>query len=237
MKIHRFIIEKINLMESANHSVCLSDKQLAHQMKTVLKLKPDEKIIIADGRGLEAEGQIIKYGHGEVEIHLNEAARNLSEPKKKIILYCSLLKRENFEFAAEKAAELGVNEITPVISEKTVKLGINPARLKRIVKEAAELAGRARIPAINQPVDFKKAIEGARANDLNLFFAPGAPELNFSGLAPAERIGVFVGPEGGWSEAEHYLAEANGLKTAGLGPLVLRAETAAIIAVFLAIKI
>ncbi len=237
MKIHRFIIEKINLVESANRPIRISDKQMVHQMKNVLKLKPDEIIIIADGRGLEARCQIIKFCRGEAEVHLNEVSRNLFEPKKKITLYCSLLKKENFEFVIQKATEIGVSRIVPIITEKTIKLNVNTNRLKKIAREASEQSGRALVPEIIAPIDFKKAVEDAGANSVNLFFVPGAKELKKDDYFQRETIGVFIGSEGGWSEAECYLAEVARMQFVGLGSLVFRAETAAVLSVFLATKL
>ena len=121
-------------------------------------------------------------------------------------------------------------------------------RLEKIIKEAAEQSGRGVIPVLNETLDFKKALEkesvkSANKNDLNIIFdSTGKPLFKLStcevnNLKKLARIGIFVGPEGGWTEKELALAKSKNFKIISLGKLTLRAETAAIIASYLAVNL
>ena len=93
----------------------LTDPQIHHQITTVLKLRPEEHVVMCDGEGNETEMTV----SGTVI----ETRRVEAEPKRQVVLYAALLKRENFEAVVQKATELGAKEIVPLITERTVKLG------------------------------------------------------------------------------------------------------------------
>ena len=99
----------------------------------------------------------------------------------------------------QKAAEIGINKLVPVISERTIKTGINVERLNKISKEACELSGRGTIMFIEPAMKLTEAIKQAKENDVNLFFAPGGLDfmpgktINLS----TKSVSIFVGPEGG----------------------------------------
>jgi len=102
--------------------------------------------------------------------------------------------------------------------------------LKKIIKEAAEQSGRGILPRLNEAIIFDEAIKSAKENDLNLFFQAGYPPLRHS-MSKFEKVGIFIGPEGGWDEEEIKKAQSsNGFTIVGLGKTVLRTETAAVIA-------
>ncbi|MDD2658034.1 MAG: RsmE family RNA methyltransferase, partial [Candidatus Pacebacteria bacterium] len=138
------------------------------------------------------------------------------------------------ELAVQKAVELGVKEIVPIIADRTVKLGLKRDRLEKIIKEASEQSGRGILPVLSDSVAFGDAMRAAEANDLNLFFELGGKSLEGSklDLGKYKKIGIFIGPEGGWSEDELKL-KSEKLKVCGLSPFTLRAETAAIAALAL----
>lgn len=232
MRLNRFIGD-FNLDAER---LTLRDFDVVHQITRVLRLPVGERVLLGDGDGYEADGEIISVGKDEVAIALGEKRANENEPLRRVTLYLAVLKRENFEFATEKATEAGVAKIVPVLTERTVKTGLNTERVRKIMKEAAEQSGRGIVPQLSEPMTFADARETAAGNDGNLFFHTGKgvslgekPEL-LSG----KKIGVFVGPEGGWSDAEVAEAGNAGFSLASLGPRTLRAETAAIIAVYLA---
>lgn len=237
MKIHRFILPGVELPQTADATFTILDKDCVHQIKNVLKLRPGERLVVCDGRGGEAAGEICESGRGVVSLRILNYSRSLSEAKRGVELYCALLKKENFELVVQKATEIGVAKIIPLITDRTIKLNINQSRLEKIAKEAAELSGRAIIPEIGQPVKFEQAISDAIDNQINIFFTPGgsalAPEIFFG----KNLVGVFIGPEGGWSEQELYLAETKNLFLGSLGKTILRGETAAIVAVYSAINL
>lgn len=223
MKVHRFFI---NFQESS--IVKIQDKEYINQIKNVLKLKPSERVVlIKNNCEFLFELEIVSKEF----IQLKLLSKELKETKsRKTILYCAIIKKDNFEMLCQKTTECGVFKIVPIITERTVKKDINLQRIEKILKEASEQSGRMDIPMLSKPISFEKAIKEASQNDLNLFF-------DFNGKKDFEiknninSIGLFIGPEGGFTENENTLA--NGFEKIHLKDNVLRAETAAIIATYL----
>jgi 16S rRNA (uracil1498-N3)-methyltransferase len=233
MRLNRFIANLTLRFGSLN----ILDKDIYNQMKNVLRLNPGSRIILGDGAGKEAVAEIVEYKNQGVKIKILEIKNNENEPAAKPILYCAVLKKENFELAAQKATEVGISEIVPIITERTIKLNFKVERLNKIVREAAEQSGRSLLPKISRPLEFFDALIHAEKNDLNYFFEIDAPKFDQRILSVnfAERIGIFIGPEGGWSEREVEAARNKNFCLASLGKLTLRAETAAIIASYLVV--
>jgi 16S rRNA (uracil1498-N3)-methyltransferase len=212
----------------------IDDFEIYNQIRNVLRLKAGEQIVLFDGESNEARAEILSINHEDKTVNLLilETGKNQQESKKEIILYCSILKRENFELTAQKVTEIGISKIIPVICERTVKTGIRKERLKKIIKEASEQSGRGIVPEVSEPIDFEQAIEQAKGNDSNLFFDISGKSVKSYEVGP-RKIGVFIGPEGGWSENELKSAQNNNFEIIKLSELNFRAETAAIVASYL----
>src|SRR3989344_4804544 len=236
MRLNRFI----GNFDLSKKELSITDTGFINQAKNVLRLKASDKIILCDGNLNEALAEIVNLNKKFAELKILETCKNKNEPassENQVILYCSVLKKENFEWAVQKAVEVGVKEITPIITARTVKLGLNRERLEKIIKEAAEQSGRGILPKLNEAIIFDEALKSAEENDLNLFFQAGYPPLGHS-MSKFEKIGVFVGPEGGWTEEEIKKAQSsNGITIVGLGKTVLRAETAVVIASYQTINL
>ncbi len=231
MKIHRFIGD----FDLSGKKIAVTDRELFNQIKNVLKLKVGEPIMLGNGAMDEAQGRIAAIGPKGVEVEIIKRGKNANETGVHAVLYCAVLKKENFELVVQKATEVGVKEIVPVISRRTIKLNLNIGRLEKIAKEAAEQSGRGIVPPVHEPVAFKEALKHAAPNDANYFFEMDAPlfdrgVLRMKGM---NRIGIFIGTEGGWDEEELELAKKNYFHVASLGPLTFRAETAAVIGSYL----
>ena len=210
----------------------IADRELSHQVREVLRLEPGEKIILSDGENLEASAEIVSFDKEAVEVKILEVSESSAEPETEVILYLAILKKENFELAAQKAVEAGVSRIVPLLTGHTVKLSIRRDRLEKIIKEAAEQAGRSILPTLGEETEFKNAVAEAGRNWLNILFNPGEKRIDLPKNAKGKRIGIFIGPEGGWNELEVQSAKAAKFKLAGLGKFTLRAETAAMISVY-----
>jgi len=230
--MHRFILSgKLSLGE-----LSISDYELIHQIKDVLRLKVGEDIIICDGFDSDALATILEIRKNNLQVKILSIEKNKREASRLVTLYCAILKRENFEWVVQKAEEVGVKKIVPIITERTIKSALNITRLKKIVKEAAEQSGRGTMLEICHPLDFSKILKDLPTGQMNLFCNFGGAQLSTVKIK-AESIGIWVGPEGGWSESEHELAKANNFKIISLGDTVLRAETAATIGSFLAVNL
>ena len=232
MRQHRFIGD----FDLRPGPLTVRDAALSNQLKNVFRLRAGDGIVLGDGRGQEAEAVINGFGAAAVDLTLAEPRAVTSEPARRVTLYAAVLKRENFEWVAEKAVEVGAAELVPVVSERTVKLGLREDRLRKIMREAAEQCGRGILPTLGRTMTFAEALADAARQDLNIIFElakPPLPPVAFAERA-ARQVGVFIGPEGGWTDEEVSTAAERGFVVAGLGRLTLRAETAATVATFLA---
>jgi 16S rRNA (uracil1498-N3)-methyltransferase len=221
-----FIEEKIEL-----GGLIILRKELFHQIKNVLRKKPGENIILFNGTGIEARAKIEYLSKDKVGVSILDITKPDREAKIYVSLFCSILKKENFELVVQKATEIGVRNIFPMICKNTVKKGLNFNRLEKIIKEAAEQSGRVFLPKIENILRFKEAIEKSKNFDLKVLFDISGSGANID-QNKFQNISVFVGPEGGWSEEEIKLAKKENFKIVNLGKLNLRAETAAIVGVF-----
>ena len=211
----------------------ISNREIFHQLKNVLRKRVGDRLILFDGTGIEAEAQIKEFLKDKVKVEILKIERPDREPKIFISLFCSVLKKSNFELVVQKATEVGVKEIVPILCKNTVKTRLNIERLRKIAKEAAEQSKRVTLPKIEEILSFKKAIEKARNFDLKILF--DASGKNFSLKEEVQKIAIFVGPEGGWHGSEIEFAKKENFEILNLGKLNLRSETAAIAASFLVV--
>lgn len=228
MRYHRFI-GKFNLESDL---INVTDPHLISQWHSVLRLKTGDKIILSDGHGTESEAVIEDMNKKSTTLAILTRNKIIRGTQKEIILYTSLLRRENFEIVVQKATEIGVSKIVPLITERTVKIGFNKTRLEKIILEASEQSGRTTVPELSEPMLFEEAITMTNPAHTVLFDGSGK-SLDQNSFSKFPSINLFVGPEGGFSEKE--VLKAKGLKCtlASLGELTLRAETAAIVVCYL----
>jgi len=234
MKIHRFHINFDNSLQGLS----TSDAEVINQIRNVLRLKIGNTVSLFDGIGNEVNAKIISITDRVINFEFTDLNCNNPEPNVFVNLYCSVLKKENFEFVVQKATEIGVSEVTPILTSRTVKLNLRNERLQKIIKEASEQSGRVKIPKLNNLINLETAISvSKKADDLILFFDMSGINLDISNLIKKEKyfhVGLFIGPEGGWSKEELELAKKAKLKIISLGKTTLRAETAAIVCSYLA---
>ena len=230
MKIHRFIGD----FDFKSPNLNITEENIVHQIVRVLNLKNGEKIILSDGKRNEIEGEIASIEKNSIKVKVNKKYKNTNESDKHVRLYCAILKKENFELVVQKATEIGVSEIIPIITDRTIKTSIKYERLQSIAHEASELSGRGIVPIIREATSYKIAM--LEENETKLFFDISGEILDENKTTNSKNISVYIGPEGGWSEEEHDLAKENGCIEISLGNLTFRGETAAIIASYLALK-
>ncbi len=153
-----------------------------------------------------------------------------TEPAIRVSLYQAIPKKTAlFEWVVEKATELGVSTIHPLITERTEKRRLSKfERLERIAVEATEQCNRLRVPLIHHPVSFETALSQVKNGYLAYEFAEGMDLLDYGkGLTAGGALQLFIGPEGGFGQKEVNLAKKAGIKIYTLGPRILRTETAA----------
>jgi len=229
MKLHRFL----GNFDFTKAVVLSTDLELINQLKNVLHLIVGTKVILINQLGEEIEAEIHHLTKNEVSFLILTNRPIVKKTNRLVTLYCAILKKENFELVVQKATECGVAKIVPIISERTIKTGFRRERLEKIIKEAVEQSGRSILPILTDPIslfDFSMTNEN---NDKNLFFIPGEKKIKTADFLSDDRMGIFIGPEGGWSEGEIIWAKEQNFVFTGLGDFVLRGETAAIVASYL----
>lgn len=235
MKVHRFITE----YEVKDKQVVITEPDVIHQWKNVLKFKKGEHIELSSTEGHQALCELSYVDKNEAVLNVIEEYENKNKLEKSATLYMAILKRENFELVAQKATELGITTIVPILTERTIKQNLNFERLNKIVKEASEQCGRSSIPEITDIMKFEDAILDSSKSESQIFFdMSGEPISHRSDLWEKKMsTALFIGPEGGWTEKEIYLAKENNIPIISVSPLTLRGETAAIVAVYLGVNL
>jgi 16S rRNA (uracil1498-N3)-methyltransferase len=231
MKIHRFI----GSFDLSREYTDITDRGISHQIARVLRLKSGEAIVLCDGKGNEADAIIVTPDPDKTHVRITDRHISANESKVAVTLYCAILKRENFDLAVQKAVELGVSEIVPIRTARTIKLDIKRDRTEKIIREAAEQSGRGVLPVLHEPMKIAVAIADADRQDVSFAFEVSSDRLQtqLTKKKTWKHIGCFIGPEGGWDESELSAFDDAGVRVVGLGDLTFRAETAAIVASYL----
>lgn len=221
----------------------LTGEQAEH-MARVLRAQPGmEADIVAGGRVFHSEVAAVRLNRGQSEVRLNLLAELEADPALPVSLVMAVYKFDRMEWVLEKATELGVAEIAPVIARRTEKHLAEAAdkraeRWRRIVHESAKQSRRSDVPLICDPGPLSARVKAPpRATRIVLAEQERTTTLRALIEEAAEAAGeempaleIAIGPEGGWAPSEEALFDANGWKAASLGPRILRAETAAIAA-------
>jgi 16S rRNA (uracil1498-N3)-methyltransferase len=217
----------------------ITGAQAAH-MARVLRAQPGmEADVVAGGHVFHAEVAAVSAD----EVRFNLVTEVQADPALPVTLVMSVYKFDHMEWAIEKATELGVAAVAPVIAQRTEKHLAQAAekraeRWRRIAHEAAQQSRRSDVPVIEQPISLAERVR-ASSNAVRIVLAEQERTTTLRRLieeaveaAGAEMPGleIAIGPEGGWAPAEEALFDANGWSAATLGPRILRAETAAIAA-------
>lgn len=224
----------------ASRLVMLAADEARH-LRDVLRLERGAEVFVFDGAGNEYRCVVGECGRGGAQLEvLEEVEAARSESQLQLELAVALLKGEKFELVVQKATELGVTAIVPLITRQAdVRVrderdgARRTARWQRIALEAAKQSGRALVPNIKAPRSFAALVEAAPAGEeLRLMFSEreGRSLSSLIEDAPARlhAATALVGPEGGWTDEELALARSAGWQLITLGGRTLRAETAAI---------
>jgi len=211
----------------------------ARHLSRVLRVEPGQRYEISDNRDVYL-AEIGTAHKGRIDFEVLEKLPS-PPPSARFELYAALIKFDRFEWIVEKATELGVTEIVPVVASRSER-GLEKAagkrleRWRRIALEASQQSRRAYLPEIAEPVPLAQALARAGTQRYVLDENPGGVALLEA--LPANRtaqdtVSILTGPEGGWTEEEHASFAAAGWTPVSMGPLILRAETAVIAAIAL----
>jgi 16S rRNA (uracil1498-N3)-methyltransferase len=227
MSRRRFFVDQVRRGEAE-----LAGDEAEH-LSRVLRAEVGQRYEICDGARLYL-GEIVEARKRAVRFRVVEELP-VPEPAMRITLLASLIKFDRFEWMIEKATELGVESIVPVQTERSevglqLAAGKRVERWSKIARAAAQQSRRVRAPEISAPVSFREAAQTAAERRICLDETPGCPALRSALDGGAATVAILVGPEGGWTDRERTLLAGAGWVVVSLGPLILRAETAAIAA-------
>lgn len=201
----------------------------------VLRLEEGEKVVINNLQGEEFLGRITEITKTEVKVVIDEKLEVNNESPLEVYLYQGLPKAAKMDLIVQKGTELGFKEITPIITERVdVKLKgefKKLDRLERIALEASKQSKRTFIPKINSPISFKELEEELELMDLVVVPYENAENFGVKSLVRSldksiKKLGIIIGPEGGFEEEEINKLKDNGAYIVTLGPRILRTETA-----------
>lgn len=222
-----------------DNRISITDEK-AHYLISVLRCRKGDDLIVFDGKGNCLKTRILKADRREVITEVIENFPCDTESHINITLVQGLLKGEKMDLVIQKTTELGVKEIIPVVTERSqMRETRKVTRWRKIAEEASRQSGRSIIPVIHDPIKFFDILNLLRpSNKVNglLFYEEGGMKLSeaVSSFVPRpSSLFIFVGPEGGFTKEEVFLAKEKGLFVTSLGERILRAETAAISAVAL----
>ena len=212
----------------------------SRQLSRVLRARPGDSIIALDDSGYEYAVTLDMVSQRHTTGVVTDRYMGEAEPRISIVLYQGLMKADRFEYVLQKGTELGISRFVPIISERTVARGVITAarleRWRRIIREAAEQAGRSRLPSIDDAVDFAEACSGITEPAIIGWECErdtgirGTLLRQKSDIESAQSIAIVIGSEGGLTDDEVAHAIACGIAPVSMGKRIFRAETAGIIA-------
>jgi len=225
----RFFVEKFE------HNQAVMEGEAAHHLGRVLRAQPGQLYELSDGAKVWL-GRIDTVSRDAVQFSLLEELTAHFSPIETTLLL-SIVKFDSFEWALEKATELGVHSIVPLAAARSEKALLTAApkraeRWKKILLEASQQSRRVQLPSL-QPLTKPEAAFRERGEGLGIFLSEAQGVKSLRDVLQGERAQkatLAIGPEGGWTEGEVAAARAAGFQEASLGKLILRAETAVIAA-------
>lgn len=244
MRVHRFYIAP-GVCE-LSQTVWVRSIELRNQWLKVFRYRLNDEVVLFDGVETERLYKITQIEPDAIKVEMvTEFERKL--PLKHIYLFWSLLKKDKNEWVVQKCTELGVSNFVPIVAERSEKLGFDTERAEKIAIEAAEQCGRGDIPHIREPITLHEALAEYKGK-VTLLVAEESYESRVmsqdkdknpnlathnSYLIPHDSnpSGIFIGPEGGWTEKELELFKTENINGLQLGNLTLRAETACVAAI------
>jgi 16S rRNA (uracil1498-N3)-methyltransferase len=205
----------------------------------VLRLQTNDAITLFDGTGGEYDARLFEIGKRTATAHIDAFIERDAEPPYRVALAQGVAGGDKMDWLIEKAVELGVASVIPLTAERGVVRLSGERAIRRqshwqaLARAACEQCGRNRVPDVSPPQELDKWLHGlppVRDGELRLLLSPRA-ELSFSSLpaqAPAAPVTFAIGPEAGFSPTEEATIADAGFITLGLGPRILRTETAGI---------
>jgi 16S rRNA (uracil1498-N3)-methyltransferase len=233
----RLFIDPVKLAEEV---VVLVDED--HRYLTrVLRLGVGDAVVLFDGKSVEASARIVRVGPRALELKIEERRPVEAINRPLVTIVQALGKGDKLDLVVQKATELGAARIIPVTTARAVarldtgaiRALSKQARWQKIAREASRQSGRLDVPEVEGVTSLSTALKSSPKEALKLMLWEGARQTSLRDVLPAEpprEIVIAVGPEGGFTVDEVEFARGVGFEPVGLGPRILRTETAALVA-------
>jgi 16S rRNA (uracil1498-N3)-methyltransferase len=235
MRLHRFYTTE---SLDSKTSITIHSPELVHQVRRVFRLKVGDSIVLFNGTHFDYECKIDGFGEEStivsdnvIRLYVTATRQSRSSPTCNIYLCAAVTKKDTFEWIVEKATELGVTDIIPVIAERSEKKSLNESRLNKIAVEASEQSGRGTIPMVHPIMGVEDAanfLKKENADIKSVVFHTEGDLFKSTDVDVSSAVAIFIGPEGGWSPKELEMFHSQNIPVRCLGPQVLRAETAVV---------
>ena len=205
--------------------------QDAVHIRRALRMQVGDSLTLCDGQGMDYDCKIDGWEGDGIRLTVDRQVPNASEPSTVVTLYQGLPKSDKMEWIVQKAVELGVTAIVPVVTSRSIarmdeKAGKKQERWQKIAAEAAGQCGRGIIPMVSEPLSWKQALAQMNGENVITFYEGGGEPLNTLVSTETRQISIVIGPEGGFASEEVDQLRKQGAQIATLGKRILRCETA-----------
>lgn len=226
MRTARFFVPADWVAQSAR-AFSIPAGSMHKQIVSVLRMKIGDHISLCPNDGTEIDCEITEITKAAILGVIIEA--RVGEPLRPTITVCAAItKRDTFEWTLQKCTEIGATAFIPMVTDRVVKKTKDvPARWVDILREASEQSGRTTLPVIHEPSSLKSAIEQTGKSERIVLHESMGKISTMPKVRIMDHVALFIGPEGGFSEAEISELQAAGSTIVQIGGLVMRAETAA----------
>ncbi len=218
-----------------DHGLCDLPSAKAHHVAHVLRLEPGDVVTLFDGRGVSYDAAISKCARGEVSVQVHGRRDEDRESPLQVTLAQAVSSGERMDYTIQKAVELGISAIQPLMAERCVvrlsgeRAAKRVAHWQSVVSASCEQCGRNRVPEVRPLLSLRDWLDTAAGSDgIRLLLAPEGHVVLRSLQRPSAMVTVLAGPEGGFTATEAADALRCGFQPLRLGPRVLRTETAAV---------
>lgn len=208
----------------------------AYHVARVLRLREGALLVAFDGSGSEFRCEVLEVKGDAVRVRVGAQTAGIPESPLRITLVQAVSRSERMDWTLQKATELGVRTIVPVLSARSVvRLDERQAAKKvrhwqAIVAGACEQCGRSVVPEVRAPLELSRYLDSSTRDGQRFVLSPTGPASLAGTTSVGTRVELLIGPEGGLDDAELERAAARGFTPVRLGPRVLRTETAGIVA-------
>ena len=222
--------------EITNSALLEISGEEGRQLVNVLRCKKGDIFKVFNGSGCEYTVKAETFKKDIVTVKVINVSYPETEPSISLILCQAIPKGQKMDYIVQKATEIGVTEILPLITERSLKeMSLKKLqRLNKITKEAIEQSGRLKPVSVNPPLTFEQVLKIMKNDDRGIVFSSYEENTPLKLLLKTKefkgRIFVFIGPEGGFTEEELRLTKKYNLQIASLGPRIFRTETAGLAA-------